>query len=161
AQTAVVAMLVGAVVGAEKDKRVFPETVFLQRGHDFPDALVHFRDHFAVGVGNVIAFAVDRAGAADLTYRYVVWSPAGIVRGLVGEVETEGTVLVFLDETDAMACDQVGGVALLPGRLDAVPPVLEAGLVDVGEEIHVAAHITDELAEPVVDRVEFRIVAEV
>ena len=84
----------------------------------------------------------------------------GIVRRFVGHIETEWPLAVLLDEAHGVPGDEVGAVSLFRLKRGAVPPIGHAGLIDVRDIVHVPAHVSAELVETVLVRIEPRLVAQ-
>src|SRR5690606_31975567 len=138
AERAVLPVAVGAVVGAEEDEGVAVEAEASQRGDDLADPDVQLPDHLPVGTPALGPTGAGRLGVRASDGR-VARPLIRRVRRLVGDVEAEGAVAVLLDEPHGVPGDQVGGIARLIPDLGPVPPVEDAGLVDVRVIIHVAA----------------------
>ena len=150
AQGAVGPFRAGAVVRAEKDEGMLFQAEAPHGVENTAHTLVHGLDHFFVGHGTVGAAAFLIPLGIRQAVRFVFPALVGVVRGFVGEIETEGPVLVGFDETYAVFGDQVSAVAFLGGLFGPAPPIGVAFLVAVGMVVDVAAHITDEFVESLV-----------
>ena len=97
---------------------------------DLADALVHGGEHAGVGAAGALEVGVgDEIAVGHLE---------GIVHGVERDVEEEGLAGFFLaDPASRFVGDQVGGVALVMGRLVVAMPVEDA-VAQMGEVIDVA-----------------------
>ena len=146
------------VVGTEKDERAALQVQPLERLNHPPDALVHYLDHLLVRPRDLSPFGFLTFLAAGQTLRRIIPALVRIMRRLVRQIQTEGFVLMPLDEVNPMPGDQVGAVACFGSLLMIFPPVVVARLVDMRVVIHVAADVADELVKALPDGIEFRTV---
>ena len=75
----------------------------------------------------------------------------------MGNVEAEWAVLVFLNEFEGVAIDQVSGVAIFNGFFSTVPPIVLVVISPVIDVVDVAAVVAAEIVESMILRVKFGI----